>query len=411
LDLNKKPDRIKNHVQFPVATRFLPVYIRSMDTMNDPTMNADKRPAPSGMQPIPASLPSAPRMYRALAGRDGSFEGIFVAGVKTTGIFCRPACTARTPKPENIEYFRSPREALLRGYRPCKICRPLGRKGEFPDWLKPLIDEIDADPSGRLRDGDLRARGLEPSRVRRWFLKNHGLTFQAYLRSLRIGKAFGRIRHGDRVSQAAFDSGYESLSGFTDSFKKTAGFAPRTSAREQVIAITRILTPLGPMFAGALKEGVCLLEFADRRTLETQLARLRRLYRSEIVAGDSPHFEVLSAQLEEYFAGRRREFSVPLASAGTAFQEKVWTVLRGIPYGTTRSYQEQARILGDPRAVRAVARANGDNRLAILVPCHRVIGKNGKLVGYGGGLWRKQYLLALERENALAAGPQAKRPW
>jgi AraC family transcriptional regulator of adaptative response/methylated-DNA-[protein]-cysteine methyltransferase len=374
--------------------------------MNDPTKHAGQRLGaaaspcePAGAPLFPGALPPAPRMFRALADRDGSFEGIFVAGIKTTGIFCRPACTAKTPKPENVEFFRSPREALLRGYRPCKICRPLGRKGEFPDWLKPLIDEVDADPSIRLRDRDLRARGLEPSRVRRWFLKNHGLTFQSYLRSLRIGKAFGRIRYGDKVSQAAFDSGYESLSGFTDSFKRTAGFAPRTSPQGRVIVITRILTPLGPMFAGAVAEGVCLLEFADRRMLETQLARLRRRYGAEFVPGDSPLFKALSGQLEEYFAGKRREFSVPLACAGTAFQERVWAVLRAIPYGTTRSYQEQARILGDPRAVRAVARANGDNRLAILIPCHRVIGKNGRLVGYGGGLWRKQYLLDLERKK------------
>jgi AraC family transcriptional regulator of adaptative response/methylated-DNA-[protein]-cysteine methyltransferase len=363
--------------------------------MNALSKDAFDPAAPAG----PAALPAPDRMYRALAGRDGSYEGIFVASVKTTGIFCRPGCTAKTPKRENVEFFGSAREALLRGYRPCKICRPLGRKGEFPDWLKPLIDEIDADPSIRLRDADLRARGLEPSRVRRWFLKNHGLTFQAYLRSLRIGKAFGRIRYGDKVSQAAFDSGYESLSGFTDSFKKTAGFPPATSARREMISITRVLTPLGPMLAGAVKDGVCLLEFVDRRMLETQLARLRRLFGAEFVPGESPHFTALSAQLEEYFAGQRREFSVPLAAAGTAFQEKVWAVLRTIPYGTTRSYQEQTEILGDPKSIRAVARANGDNRIAILIPCHRVIGKNGKLIGYGGGLWRKQHLLDLERKN------------
>ena len=374
--------------------------------MNKPAKVAGERLGTAARHSEPAArhscspaLPPAPRMYRALADRDGSFEGIFVAGVKTTGIFCRPACTARTPKPENVEFFGSPREALVRGYRPCKICRPLGRKGEFPDWLKPLIDEVDADPSIRLRDRDIRARGLEPSRVRRWFLKSHGLTFQAYLRSLRIGRAFGRIRFGEKVSHAAFDSGYESLSGFADSFKKTAGFAPRMSPQGRVIVITRILTPLGPMFAGAVAEGVCLLEFADRRMLETQLARLRRLFHAEFVPGDNPHFQALSDQLEEYFAGKRRKFDVPLACEGTAFQKKVWAVLRAIPYGTTRSYQEQARILGDPRAVRAVARANGDNRLAILIPCHRVIGKNGRLVGYGGGLWRKQYLLDLERRN------------
>ena len=352
-----------------------------------------------------ALLPPPEQMYRALAEKDSGYEGIFIAGVKTTGIFCRPGCTARTPKSENVEFFANPREALLRGYRPCKICRPLGRKGEFPDWLKPLMDEIDADPAIRLRDRDLRARGLEPSRIRRWFLKNHGMTFQSYLRSLRIGKAFGRIRYGDKVVRAAFDAGYESLSGFTDSFKKTAGFSPATSAARELITVTRILTPLGPMFAGAVGEGICLLEFADRRMLETQLTRLRRLYKTEFVPGDSPHFKILSTQLDDYFQGRRRDFSVPLAAVGTAYQEKVWNILRGIPYGTTRSYEQQAATLGDPRSIRAVARANGDNRIAILIPCHRVIGKDGKLVGYGGGLWRKQRLLDLERGKLTSPIP------
>jgi len=339
------------------------------------------------------SLPDTDTLYNALLHKDSRFEGIFVVGVKTTGIFCRPTCSARKPKQENVEFFGTAREALLHGYRPCKICNPLGYKGEIPDWLRPLVDEINAKPGIRFKDRDLKQRRIEPSRVRRWFKKHHGMTFQAYLRTLRIGQAFGRIQYGEKAIEAAFESGYESLSGFTESFKKTTGFSPHTSRKRQLITITRILTPLGPMLAGATDEGVCLLEFVDRRMLETQLTRLRKLLRAEFVPGSNRHFEALHLQVEEYFAGKRKNFRLPLILRGTPFQQKVWKVLQSIPYGRTRSYQEQAERLGNPKAVRAVARANGDNRIAIIVPCHRVIGKNGKLTGYGGGLWRKQYLL------------------
>jgi AraC family transcriptional regulator of adaptative response/methylated-DNA-[protein]-cysteine methyltransferase len=338
-------------------------------------------------------LPDAETLYRALLRKDPSYEGIFVVGVRTTGVFCRPTCKARKPKKENVEFFTSPREALLNGYRPCKLCRPLAHRGELPEWLRPVIDEVDADPDARLRDRDLKARGVDPNRVRRWFKEHHGMTFHAYLRTLRIGRAFGRIRHGDKVIEAAFDSGYESLSGFADTFKKTTGFSPSKSGHGVLITVTRILTPLGPMLAGADDDGICLLEFVDRRMIETQIATLKKLLNAEMVPGSNPHFEALSRQIGEYFAGTRREFGLSLVLKGTPFQEEVWNGLLEIPYGTTRSYQEQADLLGKPRAVRAVARANGENRIAIIVPCHRVVGKDGKLRGYGGGLWRKRYLL------------------
>jgi AraC family transcriptional regulator of adaptative response/methylated-DNA-[protein]-cysteine methyltransferase len=343
------------------------------------------------------SLPDKNTMYLALVNKDASFEGLFIAGIKTTGIFCRPTCTARKPKQENVEFFSSAREALQQGYRPCKICDPLGYKGEIPDWLKQLMNEIHSSPGIRLKDSDLKQMGIDPNRVRRWFKRHHGMTFQAYLRALRIGLAFGRIQYGEKVVEAAFESGYESLSGFTESFKKTTGFSPNQSRGRTLITVTRILTPLGPMLAGAADEGICLLEFIDRRMLETQMQRLKRRLHAEFVPGSSVHFMALNRQVEEYFAGTRKEFDLPLLLPGTPFQQKAWAVLGTIPYGTTRSYQEQAELLGIPRAVRAVAKANGDNRIAIIIPCHRVVGKNGKLTGYGGGLWRKQYLLDHER--------------
>lgn len=353
-----------------------------------------------GDEAMDRSLPEDKTLYKALVDKDGTFEGIFVAGVKTTGIFCRPTCTARKPRRENVEFFASARDALLQGYRPCRVCNPMEQKGAAPGWLKPLLAEIGADPLIRLKDSDLRARGLEPSRVRYWFKKHHQMTFQSYLRALRIGQAFGRIRHGEKVTGTAFDAGYESLSGFAEQFKKMTGFAPVKSRQRQIIATTRILTPLGPLLAAATDAGICLLEFVDRRMLETQLRRLGRLLNAECVPGISKHFETLSVQLAEYFSGKRKEFDMPLLLPGTPFQQKVWAGLRTIPHGSTRSYKQQAEAIGLPKAVRAVAKANGDNRIAIIVPCHRVIGADGKLVGYGGGLWRKRFLLDLESGSA-----------
>jgi AraC family transcriptional regulator, regulatory protein of adaptative response / methylated-DNA-[protein]-cysteine methyltransferase len=342
------------------------------------------------------SVPSADVMYNALLKKDSSFEGIFFVAVKTTGIFCRPTCTARKPKREHVEFFKSVRDALTHGYRPCKLCNPLGYKGEIPGWMRPLIDEVDSNAGIKLGDADIRKRGIDPVRVRRWFQKNHGITFQTYLRALRIGNAFGRIRYGEKITSAAFDSGYESLSGFSDSFKKIIGTSPKKSNNIQPVIITRILTPLGPMLAGATEKGICLLEFVDRRMLETQLARIRKYFKAELIPGTNPHFIELSKQISEYFSGKRIKFDLPLVMNGTAFQEKVWMALLNIPYGETRSYKDQAEYIKSPKAIRAVAKANGDNRISIIIPCHRVIGSNGELVGYGGGLWRKKYLLNLE---------------
>ena len=337
-------------------------------------------------------------MYEALLKKDSEFEGIFFAGIKTTGIFCRPTCTARKPKKENVEYFPSIKTALHNGYRPCKVCHPLNLNGEFPNWINNLLNEIDQNQNIKLRDYDLRTKGIDPARIRRWFKKHYGMTFQSYLRLLRINSAFGRIKHGEKVVESAYELGYESLSGFTESFKKSTGFSPSKSKQNNIISVTRILTPLGPMLAGATEEGICLLEFVDRRMLETQIRRLKKLFNAEFVPGTNKHFDVLAKQLKEYFDKNRIIFDVPLQLPGTEFQVKVWEELMKIPFGSSRSYKEQAIALNNPKAVRAVARANGDNRIAIIIPCHRVIGSNGELVGYGGGVWRKKYLLELEKK-------------
>lgn len=339
-------------------------------------------------------------MYRAILEKDASFEGVFFTAVKTTGIFCRPTCTARKPKFEHVEFFPTTRECILKGYRPCKVCRPLENLNKTPERYQTLLHELSRDPSLKFKDYDLRQRGITPSQIRRWFLKHHGITFHAYQRMFRINSAFKKIQSGDSVTQTAFDVGFESLSGFGESFKHIFGVSPKSGKHMHIVDLKRMETPLGTMLACATRQGICLLEFSDRKMLETELKAIARLLNAPIIQGNNPHFEVLEVQLREYFEGTRSAFSVPLHTPGTPFQNRVWEALQQIPYGQTRSYKEQALAIGSPESIRAVANANGMNRISILVPCHRVIGSDGQLTGYGGGLWRKQFLLELEAKNS-----------
>jgi AraC family transcriptional regulator of adaptative response/methylated-DNA-[protein]-cysteine methyltransferase len=344
-------------------------------------------------------LPPKEEMYRALMERDRSYDGLFYTGIRTTGIFCRPVCPAKKPLPENVEFYSSARDALLAGYRPCKRCHPMELNGSTPEWMRRLLAAVDKGPSRRWTDADLRARGLDPSRVRRWFKVNHGMTFHAYQRARRLGLALGQIRLGDELSRTAYDHGYESESGFREAFAQFAGGTPGRSRSTALVTMNRLLTPLGPMVAGATEHGICLLEFADRRMLETQVKRVRKWLGCAIAPGSNAHIEQLDAELKDYFTGSLREFAVPIVAPATDFQTAVWSELRRIPYGETRSYQDIAQAVGRPTAMRAVGRANGDNRLAIMIPCHRVVRNDGKLCGYGGGLWRKKFLLEHEQAH------------
>lgn len=336
-------------------------------------------------------------MYRALVERDSTYEGVFVVAVKTTGIVCRPVCPARKPKASNVEYFATLREALLAGYRPCKRCRPMEPGGAPPPWLAPLLAAVDDDPGRRWRDADLRALELEPARVRRWFKHNHGMTFHAYQRARRLGAALGRIRQGGDLTMAAYDAGYESPSGFRAAWGKLFGAAPGSARDATQLLVTRVLTPLGAMVAAASDDALYLLEFADRRMLPTQIDRVRRHVGAAFAPGDNRVLAETQRQIAAYFDRRLTRFDLPLATPGTEFQRAVWTQLAAIPYGETRSYGEQAAAIGRPDAARAVGKANGDNRIAIVIPCHRVLGKDGTLTGYGGELWRKRALLDLEQ--------------
>jgi len=340
------------------------------------------------------------QQYAAIVRKDARYEGVFFTAVRTTGIFCRPTCTARKPKPENVEFFPTAKAAILHGYRACKVCRPVEQAGTIPGYVETLLAELQANPDLKIRDYDLRQRGIEPAQVRRWFKQHHGMTFHAYQRMLRINKAYHQLQRGERVTDVAYDNGYESLSGFQERFKSIFQANPSALATQNVIHIQRLLTPLGPMYACATDQGVCLLEFTDRRMLETEFADLRKRLQAVILPGTNPHLQQLEKELAAYFAGTLHTFTVALHTPTTPFRQQVWDELLTIPYGTTRSYQEQAGRIGNLRAVRAVASANGQNRVAIVIPCHRVIGSDGSLTGYAGGLPRKQWLLDFEGERS-----------
>jgi AraC family transcriptional regulator of adaptative response/methylated-DNA-[protein]-cysteine methyltransferase len=345
-----------------------------------------------------AAQPPRDEMARAFFESDASYDGIFVTGVRTTGIFCRPSCRARKPLPKNVEFFGTVREALFAGYRPCLRCRPLEGEAK-PDWLTPLLDAVDKEPNRRFRDADLQAFDIDPARVRRFFLDRYGMTFHAYCRGRRLAGAIKQLRDGDSLDDVALGTGWDSHSGFRDAFTRTFGLPPGRAGDAACVITTAIDTPLGPMIAGATDEGVCLMEFTDRRMLTAQLQRLSRLLGQPMVPGEHRHLTQVAEELTRYFSGALTTFTTPIVYRGTPFEERVWRELTRIPYGETVSYAQLADRIASPGGQRAVGRANGLNRISIVIPCHRVVNADGKLGGYGGGLWRKHWLLELERSG------------
>lgn len=330
--------------------------------------------------------------WDAFVRRDPACDGLFLVAVRTTKIFCRPTCPARRPRRENVTFHAAPPA----GHRPCKRCRPL-EEGP-PAWMRELM----AAP-GPLSDDDLVARGLEPRTVRRHFLRAFGVTFHAWQRARRVGDALDALASGEDLTRAGLDAGYESLSGFRDAFARVVGDAPGRARGAGAMRVDLLTSPLGPIVAAAVDEGVCLVEFALPARLKRQAERLARRLGRPLVPGDHVHLRALGRELREYFAGERRAFEVPVVAPGSAFDEAVWSKLRAVPYGETRTYDALARELGRPGAARAVGGAVGRNRLGVLIPCHRIVRGDGTLSGYGGGLWRKERLLALERATGARA--------
>ncbi|MEK3805468.1 trifunctional transcriptional activator/DNA repair protein Ada/methylated-DNA--[protein]-cysteine S-methyltransferase [Bacillus sp. FSL H8-0547] len=342
--------------------------------------------------------------YSMLVEKNSSYEGTFFVGVKTTGIFCRPTCPAKKPLKENCEFFKTAQEAALASYRPCKRCHPLSTPSTLSPEVKKLVAAIEENPQRKWTDKDFDELSITAHTARRQFKKQFGMTFIEYARSRRLGMAFQHIRNGKPLIYTQLDSGYESGNGFRDAFAKTMGAVPKKNRDIRLFTAKWIETKLGPMVAVADEEVLYLVEFVDRRGLEKELENLRAKHAAAIVPGTNSVLEQIERELNDYFAGKCLTFETPIyLDAGSEFQRNVWRLLKEIPPGETISYKELAVRAGNPKAYRAVARANGANQLCILIPCHRVIASDGGLGGYGGGIQRKAWLLEWEREHAEAA--------
>ncbi len=338
--------------------------------------------------------------YSVLGTRNTKYDGTFFVAVKTTGIFCHPSCRVRIPKAENVIFYDSIEEALQNGFRPCKVCKPMEKIGETPEYIKNIIAELQQNPHEKITDEQLKAKGIEPHTIRRWFKKNYNTTFHVFQRMLRINYAFSKIKKGNSITYSAFDSGYESLSGFNESYRSIFGESAGKSKNRNVVNILRFSSPIGSIIACATEKGVCFLGFSDQKGIEKQFDEIQKQFNAIILPGENVHLTKVKKEITEYFAGKRKTFSVSLDMIGTDFRKKAWTELLNIPYGKTISYKEQAIAIGNLKAIRAVASANGANKIGIIIPCHRVIGSNGSLTGYAGGLHRKSWLLNFEKNNS-----------
>lgn len=372
---------------------------KTPDFAPHPTSESAKVILMNSMTHSPA-LPPPDQLYAALLARDPAWEGRAIVGVATTGIYCRLTCPARKPRPENCRWFADPAQAAAAGFRPCRRCRPEGPQAETDPLVSTLLTQLHTQPDRRWSTADLRAMGLVPSTVQRAFRRHFGQTFLQYARRHRLANGLKSMTKGGAMIDAQLDAGFESASGFRNAFAQLFGHAPhelRGAGADAVLRADLIETPLGAMIAIADAQALHLLEFTDRKALGRQLRQLSTAVGGRIGLGRSRVTDQAEAQLGEFFAGSRAQFDLPLALHGTDFQKKVWGALCDIPAGETRSYAGLAATIGRPTATRAVANANARNRIAIVVPCHRVIGADGALTGYAGGLWRKEKLIEAER--------------
>jgi AraC family transcriptional regulator of adaptative response/methylated-DNA-[protein]-cysteine methyltransferase len=346
--------------------------------------------------------PSDDILYDALIARDAAYEGFAWAAVKTTGIFCRLTCPARKPKRENTRFYDTIAGCLEAGFRPCSRCRPMQSLGEADPVVVTLLAALDADPFRRWSEGDVASRGFDPSTARRAFQRQFGMSFLEIARLRRMGKAAQALNEGASVIDAQLDAGYGSGSGFRAAVTRLFGAAPAHLRNRQLLRADWIETPIGPMMAIADANALHILEFAERRALPAEIRKLQSLTGSGIAMGRFAPIDQIETELNAYFAGENLGFRTRLAGHGSDFQRRVWEALRAIPVGVSRTYGSIASELDLPTSTRAVAGANGANQIAIVIPCHRLLGADGSLTGYGGGLWRKRWLLEHERRMAAA---------
>lgn len=337
--------------------------------------------------------------WRAVEERDNRAEGRFWFGVTTTRIFCRPGCPARTPHRDNVQFFGSVQEALVSGYRPCKRCRPLA--ASFADEQATVIGDACqtiASAQGPVRLSELAATAnMSEAHFQKLFRKVVGLSPAQFSRAVRERRLHQQLPMAENVLGAALDAGYASNSQLYAEAPDALGMTPgafRNKGEGETIRYAVVSTWLGPTLVAATERGICRLQFGDDEanltaSLESDFVN------ATIVPADDRFKDLLDQAISAL--GSPEALKLPLDVRGTAFQIKVWHALRQIPFGQTISYGELARRIGQPTASRAVATACGSNDVAVLIPCHRVIGKDGSLTGYRWGTERKRQILSREQ--------------
>jgi len=350
------------------------------------------------------------QLWQAVERRDPKRDGEFYFGVVTTGVYCRPSCPSRRPLRRNVRFYRTPQEAERDGLRPCKRCRPL--ETEAPGSVarvRELCRYIETHPEESPDLADLAARaGWSRFYLQRTFKAAIGLTPKQYVDACRLRKLKQSLRESRDVAGAVYEAGYGSSSRVYERADTRLGMTPnqyRKEGRGVSITYVTVESPVGLMLIGATARGLCSIQFGD--TAGELVELLRQEYPAAVLepmgTPHPPEFQQWMDALASHLAGDRPRLNLPLDIQATAFQMRVWNYLQSIPYGEVQSYVEVAAAIGRPSASRAVARACATNRVAIVIPCHRVIRGSGEMGGYRWGLARKRALIDRERSRRAAS--------
>lgn len=355
------------------------------------------------------------KCWQAVVAKDKAHDGRFVFGVKTTGVYCRPSCPARTPLRKNVRFYETRAAAEIEGLRPCLRCRPAGVTSAESNKvrIRRLCEYIrQSCQTGESLDLQELSRqvNLSPFHLQRTFKAMMGVSPKEYVEACRMEALKTQLRSRDSVTTAIYEAGFNSTSRVYERIDTRLGMTPsqyRAGGKDVNISYVSIETPLGPMLAGATDRGLCFLQFGE--STAGLLDALRKEYPAAVVAEmERPfpeQFDRWMKSLSRYLRREQIRLDVPIDVRATAFQLKVWRYLQSIPYGEVQSYAEVANAMGNPRATRAVANACASNRIAIVIPCHRVIRANGELGGYRWGVERKRVLIDAERSCRAEQSP------
>ena len=344
-------------------------------------------------------LASQADKWKAVLARDETQDGTFVFGVRSTGIYCKPSCPARHPHIEQVVFFPGPGEAEQSGFRACKRCRPREQgSSQRTELVQRICEFVERHLDEKLTLASLsREAGLSPFHFQRTFKRILGITPRQYIEARRLEKVRRSLRRGETVTDALYGAGFTSRGRLYEKSPGQLGVNPGTFRRGGEglsIHYTIIDSPVGRLLLGATGTGICAVCIgASDEAVE---AALKEDYYAADLYRNDRQMKKWAEEFAKYFDGRELPADLPIDVQATAFQWRVWKQIQAIPYGKTSTYSEIAETLGKPRAVRAVANACASNHVAILIPCHRVVGKKGDLRGYRWGVRRKQTLLSLE---------------